>query len=109
VLLLGGVVDAAANPDGFAKYEFKRAGDLKVPFLLEYASVSARIPSRVRVSLNDEIIEDVYIGPYTPHTWWSSNALIPESRWPKADVVVTIEVGAGAILRLESNLLAVAG
>lgn len=71
-------------------------------FSVDYASVSARESSFVRVAVGDEEVEYVYVGPYSPHTWWSGNALFGR-RGPAVDEVVTIEVGPAAVFRLEGD------
>lgn len=72
---------------------------------LDWASVSAIKPSSVRVWLDDELVEDVFVGPYSPHTWWGNNPLLG-SRPLTADSVIKIEVGPAAILRIEGTLVA---
>lgn len=73
---------------------------------LDWASVSASAPSFLKVRLNDDLIEDVFVGAYSPHTWWGNNPLIPPARLvPQSRIV--IEVGPGAVLRIEGNLVEV--
>ena len=86
-------------------HRLRRATDPNTPFVLDYASVSASSPTVVRVFVGDTLVEEVYVGPYSPHTWWANNPLMTERQIPAPGERVTIEVGGGAIFRLESNLL----
>ena len=81
-----------------------RPADPNVPFILDWASVSASIPSKVRVIIGGRMIEAVYVGAYSPHTWWGNNPLINPRDEPVPGQSVEIEVEEGAILRIESNL-----
>ena len=72
--------------------------------VVDYASASAKEPSYIKVWIGAELIEEVYIGSYSPHTWWSNNPLFG-SKEPDPGGTATIEVGPNALLRLESNLI----
>lgn len=72
---------------------------------LEWASVSASSPTRVKVWLDGELLEEVLVGPYSPHTWWGNNPLLG-GRPLTQKSVLEIEVGEAAILRIEGNLVA---
>jgi len=89
---------------GPGTHRLRRSGDADRPFVLEYASVSAQQPSRLRVWVGDALVEDVYVGAHSPHTWWSNNPLLTEAQYPPPGGEVVIEVGEGAVLRLEANL-----
>ncbi|MGH8581297.1 MAG: hypothetical protein ACREWG_00615 [Gammaproteobacteria bacterium] len=86
------------------RHALRRPGNPDTPFLLEYATACADRPSRLRVWVNDRLIEDAWIGPYSPHTWWSGNPLITVAQAPEPGDIVVIEVTEGAVLRIESNL-----
>ncbi len=88
------------------RHVFRRAADPHAPFVLRWASASADRPSSVRVLVGEALVEDARIGPFSPHTWWSSNPLIEEEEQPKPGGRVTVEVGEGATLRVHWNLAA---
>lgn len=73
---------------------------------LDFVSASARVPSSVRVWYGAELIEDVYVGAYSPHTWWGGNSLMGRVS-PVTGGVLTIEVGPDAKVRIEGDLEAV--
>ena len=76
-----------------------------VPFLLDWASASALAPTTIEVWRGAELIERCYIGPSSPHTWWSNNPLLIEKQYPGPGETITIIVGASAVMRIEVNSL----
>ena len=70
---------------------------------LDWASVSATEPSYVKVWLDDVLTESVFVGAYSPHTWWLSNPLLGCCALG-SEQIITIEVGNGAIFRVEGSL-----
>lgn len=82
----------------------QRDADPNKPCVIDFASVSASEPSRVTAKLNDEIVEDAYVGTFSPHTWWSNNPLLGRQEMKPEDKL-TIEVGPHAIFRIEHNLI----
>jgi hypothetical protein len=85
------------------RYRLRRKQDEGIPVWVDYASVSAQSGSRVTVWVNDERIEDIYVGPYSPHTWWAGNALFGVHQLSLTDTV-TIHITGEALMRLESNM-----
>ena len=82
----------------------RRRSDTNVPFLLDWASVSATAPSSLVVVVGAKVVETVFVGPYSPHTWWASNPIIGPREAPEPGQVVAIHVGPDAMSRIESNL-----
>lgn len=83
----------------------QRAEDANRPCSIEYASVSASAPTTLQVLLGEEIIEDVHVGTYSPHTWWINNPLLGIKQVPDPSQRVTIIVGENAIFRIECHNL----
>ncbi len=73
------------------------------PGNLDFASASASEGSFVRAWYDDELIEDVFIGPYSPHTWWVGNGLIGRKS-PVPGAQLMLEVGAHVKVRIEGDL-----
>lgn len=71
---------------------------------LDWASVSASAPSFVRIWFDGDLVEDVFVGAYSPHTWWGNNPLLG-SRSLTPESTVRVEVGPNAIVRIEGNLV----
>ncbi len=88
---------------GPGKYTLYRDLDPLRPCCVDYASISAHTPSTLQVWVGNDLIESVYVGAYSPHTWWSGNSLLGYRELVCGESL-TIEVGEGAIFRLESNL-----
>ncbi len=86
-------------------HTLRRDCNIDRPMTLDWASVSASSPSRVTVRLEEgEVIEDVFVGPYSPHTWWSSNSLLHKIELEPEQAIVIV-IGRDAIMRIETNLV----
>ena len=86
------------------KHKFRRDSEPSRPCVVDYASVSACGPSYVKVLVNNKLVEHVYVGSYSPHTWWGNNPLLGKDE-PEPGQEVVIFVGEDAIFRIESNLI----
>lgn len=85
------------------RHPFRRDEEPSRPLMINYVSVSASAQSFVKVSVHSKVIEEVFVGPYSPHTWWGNNPLMTDDDTKPGDYI-TIEVGPNAIMRIESNL-----
>lgn len=70
---------------------------------VDWASISASAPSRLKVWFDGELIEDLFVGIHSPYQWWGSNPLL--SRPLKPTSVIDIEIGGDAVMRIEGNLV----
>lgn len=86
-------------------HSFRRDANPNRPCTIDYMSVSAAAPSTLKVFVNAFLVEFVYVGAYSPHTWWGNNPIVAEAQMPQPGETVIIEVGEQAICRIESNLL----
>lgn len=86
---------------GPGTHRFRVSSDLYAP---DYVSVSARAPSTLTVLVNEEIVEDVFVGSHSPHTWWTHNSLFGRRRLTVGDII-EIQVGPDVKLRIEGETL----
>lgn len=91
-------------------HTFRRDPEPHRPATVLYASASAPEPSWLRAALDRGhgavLIEEVFLGASSPHTWWGNNPLFTDELLSTLTVEdrLLIEVGPGARLRLETNL-----
>lgn len=71
--------------------------------MLDWASVSAKQPSFIRVWYGEMLVEDAFIGAYSPHTWWLGNDLLGRQRL-QIGSLLKIELGDGLKMRIEGDL-----
>ncbi len=77
---------------------------------VDWASVSACEPSWIKVyvvkgEMEPELVEDQYVGAWSPHTWWTSNSLLGR----KADgggggIEIIVVLGPNTKFRIEGHL-----
>ena len=87
-------------------YQLKRDDDGSRTFSIEYASATASQSSYVKAWSGDgqgDPVEHALLSPGGTHTWWTSNPLLTERQHPPPGGLITIEVGLGAILRIECD------
>jgi len=83
-------------------HKFRRDKELLRPIVIDYASVSALSPSELKVFVGDKLVEHVYVGIYSPHTWWGNNSLFGRNE-PLPGEEFTVIVGKSAIFRIEGE------
>ena len=90
-----------AKGPGTFKYRL-RSGDI------DYASISASEKSWVKAWVvrngQSTLVEDQFVGEYSPHTWWSNNALLGRECSMGQDFEIVIELGPGTQFRLEGDI-----
>ena len=71
---------------------------------IDFASMSARAPSFIKVEVDGELVESAYIGPYgSPHTWWNGNALLGRKQLLPG-TQIKIELGPDVLLRIDGDV-----